>query len=110
MSSPLADAAIRYSILPAVEQEIGRVVRDALAKDPLIRVAGLKAVLENRFNRGFSHQYVPKIADKVAPRGLDRRRPRADRGAHPVHAGELPHDAGVFAPGRLLDERLARPA
>ena len=57
-------------ILPAVEEEIRRVVRDARAKDPLIRVAGLKAALEKRFNRGFSHQYVSKIADKVAREGL----------------------------------------
>lgn len=57
-------------ILPAVEEEIRRVVRDARAKDPLIRVAGLEAVLEKHFNRGFSHQYVSKIADKVAREGL----------------------------------------
>jgi hypothetical protein len=47
-----------------------RVVRDARAKDPLIRVAGLKAVLEKHFSRGFSHQYVSKLADKVAREGL----------------------------------------
>ena len=57
-------------ILPAVEEEIRRVVRDGRAKDPLIRVAGLKGVLEERFKRGFSHQYVSKIADKVAREGL----------------------------------------
>jgi hypothetical protein len=57
-------------ILPAVEEEIRRVVRDARAADPLIRVAGLEAVLEKHFNRGFSHQYVSKIADKVAREGL----------------------------------------
>ena len=46
------------------------------AKDPLIRIAGLKAVLEKHFRRGFSHQYVSKIADKVAREALivaDRR-------------------------------------
>lgn len=57
-------------ILPAIEEEIRRVVRDARAKDPLIKVAGLKAVLEKHFGRGFSHQYVAKIADKVAREGL----------------------------------------
>jgi hypothetical protein len=57
-------------ILPAIEEEIRRVVRDARATDPLIRVAGLKAVLEKHFDRGFSHQYVSKIADKVAREGL----------------------------------------
>lgn len=56
-------------ILPAVEEEIRRGVR-ARAKDPLIRVAGLKAILENHFKRGFSHQYVSKIANKVACEGL----------------------------------------
>jgi hypothetical protein len=53
-----------------VEEEIRRVVRDARARDPLIRVAGLEAVLEKHFSRGFSHQYVSKIADKVAREGL----------------------------------------
>jgi hypothetical protein len=57
-------------VLPPVEEEIRRIVRDARAKDPLIRVAGLKAVLEDHFKRGFSHQYVSKIADKVAREGL----------------------------------------
>jgi hypothetical protein len=57
-------------ILPAVEEEIRRVVRDARARDPLISVAGLEAALEKHFNRGFSHQYVSKIADKVAREGL----------------------------------------
>jgi hypothetical protein len=50
--------------------EIRQVVRDARAKDPLIRVAGLKAVLEKQFDLGFSHQYVSKIADKVVHEGL----------------------------------------
>lgn len=57
-------------ILPPVEEEIRRVVRDARARDPLIRVAGLKDVLEKHFQRGFSHQYVSKIADKVAREAL----------------------------------------
>lgn len=57
-------------ILPPVEEEIRRIVRDERAKDPLITVSGLKAALENHFERGFSHQYVSKIADKVAREGL----------------------------------------
>jgi hypothetical protein len=57
-------------ILPPVEKEIGRVVRDPRARDPLIHVAGLEAALEKHFKRGFSHQYVSKIADKVAREGL----------------------------------------
>jgi hypothetical protein len=57
-------------VLPPVEEEIRRVVRDERAKDPLIAVAGLKNALEAHFKRGFSHQYVSKIADKVAREGL----------------------------------------
>ena len=57
-------------ILPAIEEEIRRVVRDERAKDPLITVAGLEKALEEHFGRGFSHQYVSKIADKVAREAL----------------------------------------
>jgi hypothetical protein len=57
-------------ILPPVEEEIRRVVRDERAKDPLISVARLEAALEKHFQRGFSHNYVSKIADKVAREGL----------------------------------------
>src|ERR1700730_15894941 len=57
-------------ILPPVEEEIRRVVRDERAKDPLITVSGLEHALEKHFERGFSHQYVSKIADKVAREGL----------------------------------------
>ena len=57
-------------ILPPVEEEIRRILRDERAKDPLISVARLKAALEEHFDRGFSHQYVSKIADKVAREGL----------------------------------------
>jgi hypothetical protein len=57
-------------VLPAVEQEIRRVIRDERAKDPLITVARLEQALEKHFNRGFSHQYVSKIADKGAREGL----------------------------------------
>jgi hypothetical protein len=57
-------------ILPPVEEEIRRIIRDARAKDPLITVAGLEKALEEHFQRGFSHQYVSKIADKVAREAL----------------------------------------
>jgi len=57
-------------VLPPVEEEIRRVIRDERAKDPLITVLGLEYALENHFNRAFSHQYVSKIADKVAREGL----------------------------------------
>jgi hypothetical protein len=57
-------------VLPPVEEEIRRVVRDERAKDPLISVGRLEKALEKHFQRGFSHQYVSKIADKVAREGL----------------------------------------
>jgi hypothetical protein len=57
-------------ILPPVEEEIRRVIRDARARDPPVSVAGLEKILEEHFQRGFSHQYVSKIADKVAREGL----------------------------------------
>jgi hypothetical protein len=53
-----------------VEEQIRRIIRDERAKDPLITVAGLEKALQKRFDRGFSHQYVSKIADKVAREGL----------------------------------------
>ncbi len=47
-----------------------RIVRGKRAKDPLITVSGLEHGIEADFQRGFSHQYVSKIADKVAREGL----------------------------------------
>jgi hypothetical protein len=57
-------------ILPPVEEQIRRIVRNERAKDPLISVAGLEKALEEHFQRGFSHQYVSKIADKVMREAL----------------------------------------
>lgn len=57
-------------VLPPVEEAIRRIVRDEPAKDPLASVSKLEAALEKHFQRGFSHQYVSKIADKVAREGL----------------------------------------
>lgn len=57
-------------VLHPVEEEIRRIVRDERAKDSLISVSGLEHALEKHFNRGFSHQYVSKIADKVSREGL----------------------------------------
>jgi hypothetical protein len=57
-------------ILPFIEEQIRRVIRDARAKDPLISVAGLKDICEQHFDRGFSHQYISKLADKVAREAL----------------------------------------
>jgi hypothetical protein len=53
-------------VLPPVEEQI----RDERAKDPLASVSKLEAALEKHFSRGFSYQYVSKIADKVAREGL----------------------------------------
>jgi hypothetical protein len=55
-------------VLPPVEGEFHRIIRNERAKDPLITVPGLEKVLEKRFNRGFSRRYVAKLADKVARR------------------------------------------
>jgi hypothetical protein len=57
-------------VLPPVEEEIRRIIRDERAKDPLITDSGLEHALEKHFDRGFSHQYVSKIADKVSSEGL----------------------------------------
>jgi hypothetical protein len=59
-------------ILPPVEESIRRVIRNSRAKDPLMNISGLKKALEDHFKRGFSHQYVSKMADKVAREGLRR--------------------------------------
>jgi hypothetical protein len=57
-------------ILPPVEEEMRRAIRDARAADPLISVSGLEKVLEQRFNRGFSRKYIAKLADKVFRQAL----------------------------------------
>jgi hypothetical protein len=57
-------------ILPPVEEEMRRAIRDARAADPLISVSGLEQVLEKRFNRGFSRKYIAKLADKVLRQAL----------------------------------------
>jgi len=57
-------------IVPAVEAELRRTIRDARAKDPLISVAHIKEALEKKFNKGFSYQYVAKLVDKVGREAL----------------------------------------
>jgi hypothetical protein len=52
-------------IVPEVEAQIRRVIRDARAKDPLITVGRIERLLEQEFNRGFSYQYVAKVVEKV---------------------------------------------
>jgi hypothetical protein len=68
-------------VLPPVEEEIRRIIRDERAKDPLITVDGLEHALEKHFDRGFSHQYVSKIADKVSREASSRWTARASRSA-----------------------------
>jgi hypothetical protein len=57
-------------VFPQVEAEIHRVIRDERAKYPLITVARIEKALEAKFNRGFSYQYVAKIAEKVQREAL----------------------------------------
>jgi hypothetical protein len=57
-------------IVPAIEAEIRREIRDARAIDPLISVSSLEETLEKKFQRGFSYRYIAKLADKVARQAL----------------------------------------
>src|SRR5258708_28736658 len=57
-------------IVPAVEAEIRREIRDARALDPLISVSALERRLEKKFNHGFSRRYIARLADKVARQAL----------------------------------------
>src|SRR3984893_8811670 len=57
-------------IVPAIESEIRREIRDARAIDPLITVSALEERLEETFKRGFSYRYVAKLADKIARQSL----------------------------------------
>jgi hypothetical protein len=57
-------------ILPAVEEKIRRVVRDVRAKDPLIRVAGLKDVLENISTAASLTSTFQRSPTKLLGRGL----------------------------------------
>lgn len=57
-------------IVPAVEAELRREIRDARAIDPLISVSSLEQHLEKKFNRGFSYRYIAKLADKIARQAL----------------------------------------
>jgi hypothetical protein len=57
-------------IVPAVEAELRREIRDARALDPLISVSALEQRLEKKFKRGFSYRYIAKLADKIARQAL----------------------------------------
>ena len=91
-------------ILPPVEEEIRGVIRDARAKDPLISVSGLEKTLEEHFQRGFSHQYVSKIADKVARKGL------MEAGAPPRCAGSCATRGPRLRPLRVPSSGSSLPA
>jgi hypothetical protein len=53
-------------IIPPVEQEIRRAIRDERAKDPIIPITKLQEKLERHFNRTFARNYLSKMSEKVA--------------------------------------------
>jgi hypothetical protein len=53
-------------IVPPIEQEIRRAIRDERAKKPLITIIELQHNLKRQFNREFSHYYLTKLAEKVS--------------------------------------------
>jgi hypothetical protein len=57
-------------IVPAVEAEFRREIRNARALVPLISVSTLEQRLDKKFNRGFSYRYIAKLADKIARQSL----------------------------------------
>jgi hypothetical protein len=57
-------------VLPPVEEEIRRSIREMRAKDPLFTVSHLRDALAEKFNKGISRKYVAKRADKVARQGV----------------------------------------
>jgi hypothetical protein len=57
-------------IVPAIEAEIRRAIRDARALDPLINVSALQRTLEKKFQRTFARDYVGRLLHKVAREGL----------------------------------------
>jgi hypothetical protein len=57
-------------IIPEVEADLRRTIRDARAKDPLITSGRVKELLEKKYGRGFSYQYVARLVEKVAREAL----------------------------------------
>ena len=57
-------------IIPEVEADLRRTIRDARAIDPLITTGLIKALLEKKYQRGFSYQYVARLVEKVAREAL----------------------------------------
>lgn len=83
-------------IIPPVEQEIRRAIRDERARDPLLPITKLQERLERQFNREFSRKYLTKLADKVARETLTE----IDR------AQIEPRLAGIRENYRVMRERL----
>lgn len=57
-------------IIPEVEADLRRTIRDARAKDPLITSGRIKELLEKKYERGFSYQYIARLVEKVAREAL----------------------------------------
>jgi hypothetical protein len=72
MATPTPILAKKYvtidvmRIIPPVEQEIRRAIRDERARDPIIPVTKLQEKLERHFNRTFARDYLSKMNEKVA--------------------------------------------
>jgi hypothetical protein len=57
-------------IIPEVEADLRRTIRDARAKDPLITSGRIKELLQKKYGRGFSYQYIARLVEKVAREAL----------------------------------------
>jgi hypothetical protein len=57
-------------ILPPVEEQVRRAIRDERAKDPLISITKLQEKLERTFGREFRRTYLTKLSDKVGRQAL----------------------------------------
>ena len=52
-------------IVPHIETEIRRAIRDERAKDPIISIYGIQEALSKKFGRDFVYAYVSKMVKKV---------------------------------------------
>jgi hypothetical protein len=52
-------------MLPEVEMQIRRAIRDERAKDPLITIGKIQERLSKKFNRPFAYDYVMRMVHKV---------------------------------------------
>lgn len=55
---------------PEVEADLRRTIRDARARDPLITTGKIHALLEEKYQRGFSYQYVARLVERVGREAL----------------------------------------